>query len=63
MNVITKDMVRRLKSKGEDFEWYPTTDEIIRKVAAHIRGVNYNFRYDDGTASILDRGIERLDVK
>lgn len=33
-------MVERLKAAGEDFEWYPTTDEIIATVANDIREID-----------------------
>jgi hypothetical protein len=32
----TNQIVETLKTNGEDFEWYPTTDEIIKRIADDI---------------------------
>ena len=48
----TTDMVVGLKEAGQDFEWYPTTTQMIRAVADKIRTL-----FEDGTTfSILDIG-------
>ncbi len=44
-------LVTALKEEGQDFEWYPTTDEIIQTVKSDL--VTQNI---DGHASILDCG-------
>ena len=43
-------MEKALIEAGEDFEWYPTTDEIIEKAAADAK------RLLDGVGSVLDVG-------
>jgi len=49
----TAERVTALKEAGEDFEWYPTTDEILRKIACRIQS-----RVDRyySTVKILDIG-------
>ena len=42
MNTLTKSRLDNLKESGEDFEWYPTTDEIISTVAKDIRSIARN---------------------
>lgn len=32
----TNQIVERLKENGEDFEWYPTTQEIVNCLAKKI---------------------------
>jgi hypothetical protein len=46
-------LVERLKEAGEDFEWYPTTDEIIQAVVDDIRTED---RYASSGESLLDVG-------
>lgn len=47
-------LLTEVKNQGEDFEWYPTTDEILERVATSIEE---NFRhYGSGSLSILDIG-------
>jgi hypothetical protein len=41
-----------LKAADEDYEWYPTTDAIIRTVAENINSISYH----DRPKSILDVG-------
>lgn len=48
-----RNRIAALKETGEDFEWYPTTDEIIRLVADDIYRVT---TYHDQPESILDIG-------
>lgn len=49
-------LIEQLKTAGEDFEFYPTTDEIILKVANDIKN-NGNFNhYGRRGDSILDIG-------
>lgn len=45
--------VLALKQAGEDFEWYPTTDEILTVIARSIRGASDGYRR---TFKILDIG-------
>jgi len=49
----TKQRVELLKSNNEDFEFYPTTNEIINVVAARIAAIDYRFKQE---LSILDIG-------
>lgn len=51
----TRRKVESLKASGEDFEWYPTTPEIIRKVANDIRRVQDD-RYGRNKLDIMDVG-------
>ena len=32
----TNQIVEALKERNEDFEWYPTTQEIVDRLAGHI---------------------------
>ena len=54
----TNKIVKNLKNKDEDFEWYPTTRKMLVKVANLIskieRGYRRNYGYDD--FKILDIG-------
>ena len=53
MNVATQQRVLDLQAAGEDFEWYPTTDEILAIVARSIkRTASAHHRHD----SIIDIG-------
>lgn len=49
-------MVQNLKDESQDFEWYPTTDEIINAVACDMKVHACGERYDDRIGSILDIG-------
>ena len=42
--VATSAIVNELKAAGEDFEWYPTTPEILSVVADDIRGYASDYR-------------------
>lgn len=44
-----------LKAAGEDFEWYPTTDEILKVIARKIRGADDDYSRH-GHIKILDIG-------
>ena len=44
-------LVKELKDKGEDFEFYPTTQEIIEIINESINGIDYTPTY-----SISDAG-------
>lgn len=49
--------IRALKQNDEDWEWFPTTDEIIGKVVADIAVVQSEFHYSrDAIKSVLDIG-------
>lgn len=50
MNARTTALVAALSAAGEDFEFYPTTEEIIRALVADIK------RSGDSHTSILDIG-------
>lgn len=53
MTVATQQKVLALKEAGEDFEWYPTTDEMLSVIADSIRRRGASYRYTD---KILDIG-------
>lgn len=48
----TPARLQQLKDSDQDFEWYPTTDAIIRAVARDLGGVSYH----DPVKSLLDVG-------
>lgn len=54
LNLSVPALVEALKESGQDFEFYPTTDEIIRAVAAHLETKLNGSRNKFG--SILDIG-------
>lgn len=49
----TAQMLSELKAAGQDFEWYPTTNEIIQKVAIDIK---LKFNRSRNGISVLDIG-------
>lgn len=51
-------LVEAIKQGGEDFEWYPTTTEIIRALQVHLKGVlEAKSRWGDGYIKrLLDIG-------
>jgi hypothetical protein len=52
-------LLERLKEAGEDFEWYPSTDKIIRMVADDIQELRYHKRYDyydNSSGGLMDVG-------
>lgn len=52
-----KRLVDELKSKGEDFEFYPTTDEQIDAVTSDLRDILKTYSFKTGRpVSILDVG-------
>lgn len=52
----TNQLVREIKENGEDFEFYPTTSEIVRAFALYVKSWNH-VRDDYGySGSILDVG-------
>lgn len=57
--LTTQQTLLALRNAGEDFEWYPTTDEILRKIAHSIRGRDSDRRYrrrDGRDGKMLDIG-------
>lgn len=51
------NLIEQLKEAGEDFEFYPTTDEIILKISNDIKYHAYESRYGNrSSSSILDIG-------
>ena len=48
----TGSTIRALKDADEDFEWYPTTDKIIKIVCNNIAGLSYS----DRVKSVMDVG-------
>lgn len=51
----TNQLVAEIKENGEDFEWYPTTAEIVRAFAVYVRDAYVKNDYGYG-GSILDVG-------
>ena len=47
----TLQLVKTLKDNDEDFEWYPTTSEIINVIKSDIEENNH-----DSHLSVLDCG-------
>lgn len=54
----TAATVAQLKESNEDFEWYPTTDEIIAAAAADLKYLNdeYEYTFRGSEISVLDVG-------
>lgn len=67
------DLIETLKEQGQDFEFYPTTEEIIDKIVPSIlkcydeeRLYHYNFNILDigaGNASVLGKIEEKFNLK
>lgn len=65
----TAQIIEALKSNGEDFEWYPTTQEIVDRLAEHIfhKRSYGKGEYECEFSSVLDIGcgngsfFEKLD--
>lgn len=56
---MTAMIVNTLKQEDQDFEWYPTTSEMLAVVRRHIKGVNgrpYRDESEQPSVSILDCG-------
>ncbi len=51
----TNQLVAEIKENGEDFEWYPTTSEIVRAFAVYVRDTYVRDIYGY-SGSILDIG-------
>jgi len=49
-------VIQTLQEAGQDFEWYPTTDEMIAAVVKHIKGTRTALRPYYSPGSILDIG-------
>jgi len=52
----TMRIAELLKHDEQDFEWYPTTDEIIKKVARDIRKTQNNYYHSQRKLSVIDIG-------
>ena len=52
----TREMIQILKEVDQDYEWYPTTEEIIECIKLDIRKINDVRDGDKITSSILDCG-------
>ena len=65
----TNQIVEALKERNEDFEWYPTTQEIVDRLAGHIfkKRTYGRGEYECDYSSVLDIGcgngsfFEKLD--
>lgn len=67
------NLIETLKEQGQDFEFYPTTEEIIEKIVPSIlkcydeeRLYHYNFNILDigaGNASVLSKIEEKFNLK
>lgn len=55
INMSVSATIRELKQNGDDFEWYPSTDEIIRKVVRDIDKTQFGNRHDR-IKSVMDIG-------
>lgn len=53
MNQKTKELVDQLKDNNEDFEFYPTSEKMLRCIGSDILK---DYRDHDGVTSILDIG-------
>ena len=60
MNNDTKNLLDILKSKDEDFEWYPTTDNMLQCVFMNLKHTD---AYNNGSCSILDIGAGKCALK
>jgi hypothetical protein len=49
-------LVEHVRASGEDYEWYPTTDEMIEVVAKHYVNHVDSYRYHGNSHKILDCG-------
>lgn len=56
MKKETKDLISVLTENNQDFEWYPTTDEMLAEVYSHIN-------WDRGRTDILDIGCGLCGLK
>ena len=48
----TLSLLKKVKDADQDFEWYPTTDEIIQTIKMDLSGE----RFQHDTPSVLDCG-------
>lgn len=53
MSIATNQLVAQLKESDQDFEWYPTTNEIIQKVLDDLES---KYGFNASNISILDVG-------
>lgn len=60
MKKETKDLIETLKEKNEDFEWYPTTDEMLSCVYMNLKT---RVQYNCGSFSVLDIGAGKCALK
>ena len=51
-------LIQSIQDADQDFEWYPTTDEMLRVVANSIKATAWNVphRHRDALVGILDIG-------
>ena len=59
MNTETKNMLFSLKESAEDFEWYPTTDEMIGVVFRHCGNISSMLDVGAGDGRVLEK-IDKL---
>lgn len=52
----SSQLLAKVKKAGQDFEWYPTTKEIIETMYFDILEKNYKGEYENTNKSILDIG-------
>lgn len=52
------NLIQAIQAAGQDFEWYPTTDEMLAVVANSIKATAWNIphRYRDVLVGVLDIG-------
>jgi hypothetical protein len=51
-----RSLITTLQEQGQDFEFYPTTNEIIAKLVSDLRHQKHEFLGDEGMSSVLDIG-------
>ena len=49
-------LVAEIKENGQDFEFYPTTEEIVRALKVHVKFFTREDYYHNEVKSILDIG-------
>lgn len=56
----TRDLIETLKQNQEDFEWYPTTNQMFQSVFMNLKHTD---AYNNGAFSVLDIGAGRCGLK
>lgn len=56
MTLSTHQIVQAIRGEAQDFEWYPTTDEMLQVVRHDMRSTMHIRDEDDINCSVLDVG-------